>query len=279
MEFVLKTDLEKTLPAVIDFNHEELKATIAEKVKFYNSLVVTEDSIKSAKSDKALLNKLRTAFEDKRKEIKAQCLKPYEEFAKKVDELTAMLDEPISAIDEQIKGFDDNKKTKKLAEITKFYSDNIGSLLEVLPLSKILPEKWANATVTYMSVTQEIIDKIITVQNDLRIIEAMKLDCEMQMKDSYLKNLNMSEALAEKTRFEEQQKKLEAIKSAPKVTPAAPIEAEIVKPEEVTTAVAEPQQVEILKDVKSIIYATNAEFRAEMRILIQKYGLKCEGIK
>ena len=58
MEFVVKTDLENQLPSVIDFNFEEIKAELTEKLSQYNNLIVTEDSIKSAKSDKESLNKL-----------------------------------------------------------------------------------------------------------------------------------------------------------------------------------------------------------------------------
>ena len=58
MDFKIKTDL-SVLPKVIEFNHEELKKFLVEKTAAYNSLVVTEDNIKSAKEDKAKLNKFR----------------------------------------------------------------------------------------------------------------------------------------------------------------------------------------------------------------------------
>ena len=73
MEFLIKTDL-NAIPQAIDFNFEEMKAELTEKLTAYNALVVTEDSIRDAKADKAKLNKLRTAVEDKRKEVKKLCL-------------------------------------------------------------------------------------------------------------------------------------------------------------------------------------------------------------
>jgi hypothetical protein len=56
MDFKLQTDL-NTLPSVIEFNYSELKAEMTERLKYYNNLVVSENSIKSAKADKANLNK------------------------------------------------------------------------------------------------------------------------------------------------------------------------------------------------------------------------------
>ena len=38
MEFVLKTDLEKSLPAAIDFNFEQLKSELANSLKKYETI-------------------------------------------------------------------------------------------------------------------------------------------------------------------------------------------------------------------------------------------------
>ena len=46
MEFIMSTDLTTALPKEIGFNFEELKAELAEKLDYYNNLVVTEDTIK-----------------------------------------------------------------------------------------------------------------------------------------------------------------------------------------------------------------------------------------
>ena len=64
MELKVITDL-SVIPQQIDFNFEEIRAELAEKLDYYNNLVVTENSIREAKSDRAKLNKLKTAVEDK----------------------------------------------------------------------------------------------------------------------------------------------------------------------------------------------------------------------
>ena len=75
MEFIMKTDL-KQMPDKIEFNYEEMKAEFSKKLVHYNTLVVTEDSIRDAKADKAALNKLKEAIETRRKEIKKTYLLP-----------------------------------------------------------------------------------------------------------------------------------------------------------------------------------------------------------
>ena len=52
MEFVMGDSLER-MPATIDFNFEQLKVELSSSLAAYTGLVVTEDSIKGAKEDRA----------------------------------------------------------------------------------------------------------------------------------------------------------------------------------------------------------------------------------
>ena len=73
MEFKMLTDL-SVLPQKIEFNFEELKADLIPKLDYYKNLVVSEDGIKEAKADKANLNKLAKAIDDKRKEVRLRTI-------------------------------------------------------------------------------------------------------------------------------------------------------------------------------------------------------------
>ena len=55
--------------ATID-NFQELKQALEQQLEAYKSLAYSQDSIKAAKKDKAMLNKLKKVIDDKRKEIK-----------------------------------------------------------------------------------------------------------------------------------------------------------------------------------------------------------------
>lgn len=211
MDFQIKTDL-SVLPKVIEFNHEELKNFLIEKTSKYNSLVVTEDNIKSAKEDKAKLNKFKTAIENERKRIKKQCLQPYEEFEKKCKEIVALIDKPIISIDTQIKAFDDEEKERKYKALQQYFDDNAKELSEVVTLEQIINPKWANKGERLLDLTQEIYDKLDKIRQDLKVIGDLKSPYESQMKDIYLKTFDVSKALAEQSRLEEQDRKLAEIK-------------------------------------------------------------------
>ncbi len=215
MEFILQTDLQ-AFPAVIEYNHEELKTELKKQVEKYNSIVVIEDTIKESKADKAKLNYLKAALEDKRKEVKKQCLQPYENFEKNIKELVALIDAPIRAIDSQLKEIDNKKKQEKLKEIQKIYQESIGIFEELVPFKKVYRSKWLNATYKLSEITLEMEKVRETLENGLQIIEGLNSEFKEQIKDKFFETLDISKALLEDARlktFKEKQKIIEEQKT------------------------------------------------------------------
>src|SRR5665648_1001618 len=91
------------IPELIKFNNAELIAELTEKLGHYNNLTYTDTEIKTAKTDRATLRKFKEAIEERRKEIKVDCMKPYNDFDTKVKEIVNLIDKPIIAIDIQVK--------------------------------------------------------------------------------------------------------------------------------------------------------------------------------
>lgn len=194
----------------IEFNFEEIKNYLSTQLEHYNSITYTEDKVKDAKSDRATLNKFKGAIEARRMEIKKAHMKPYEDFEKKIKEIVALIDQPILAIDTQVKSFEEKTKAEKRKEIEAIYSESIGDLSELLPLKKIWDEKWLNASVTIKNVKAEILETIAKTKNDLEVISGLKSEFVLQVKDMYLRTLNLSAAMQEMSRLEEQKARQEA---------------------------------------------------------------------
>lgn len=116
MELIIRNDYEQAMPLVTITNFDELYTELSEQLERYNNLLITEDTIRDGKADRAKLNKLREALETRRKEIKKQCAEPYNAFEKKVKELTALIDKPIAAIDAQLAAYEDQRKEEKVNE-------------------------------------------------------------------------------------------------------------------------------------------------------------------
>jgi len=87
----------------LTFNFEELKAGLESSLRSYEDVSVDAMSLKSAKEDRARINKMAKALKDKKKEIKELLLEPMESFGKNIDELVKMCDEVSSRLDKDIK--------------------------------------------------------------------------------------------------------------------------------------------------------------------------------
>ena len=165
-------------------------------MEYYRSLVVTEDSIKEAKKDKAALNKLRDAISSQRIAVKKQCLAPYETLEKQCKELDALIVAPIAAIDSQIKVFEDREKQEKYDKL-KDYFEQINEL-PFLKFESVLNPKYGNKTSSLDTLKTELAYKVRTLIEDYEEITALYSDSPLltAIQDKFAKTLEKSTALA-----------------------------------------------------------------------------------
>ena len=189
-----------TFPEVIEFNFNELKQEITNRVAMYANMVYTEDQVKQAKADRANLNKFVKALSDERIKVKKQCLKPYEEFEAKVNELSKIVQEPINLIDKQVKEYEEQKKRDKLDEITNFF--NSTDHPEWLHISKIMNEKWLNASVSMKSIQAEIDSRLEQIKNDIATLSNLP-EFGFEATEAYKTTLDINKALNEGHRLSE----------------------------------------------------------------------------
>lgn len=198
----------------IDWNMDEIKAQVQTIMTAYTNVVYTDETMKSAKDDRATLNKFRKAIEDRRKEVKNKCLEPYNRFEAEVKEVVSLIDEPLGIIDRQIKDYEEQQKAEKKAKIEEAYKNAIGDLAEVLPFEKVFDPRYLNATYALAKAIGEISEKIIKVKTDLETIDSMESEYKLNVKDVYVKTLDLSKAMAEERRLKDLKEKLEADKKA-----------------------------------------------------------------
>lgn len=197
---------EVTIPEKIEFNYEELKTEIAEKVKMYETLVYDDEQIKQAKQDKANLNKLKQAINQERIRREREYLEPFNEFKVKINEIIQIIDRPISIIDEQIKGFDEKRKDEKKEEIRKIFKEV--NDIEWLKLQPIAETRWLNVSASVNSIKAEIEAKIAAIKCDLATIDSFE-DYKFEALEKYKETLNLHQALSEAKGIHEMQRKKE----------------------------------------------------------------------
>lgn len=107
----------------------DIKAKVDSTVEEVLSLDVTEETVKEIKNKRADLNKLATAFEEKRKAVKNAVLKPYEEFEEVYKECVI---NAFKRADEELKRritvVEDDVRSRKQAEIEAYFAEYAANL-------------------------------------------------------------------------------------------------------------------------------------------------------
>ena len=270
MELVLKS-AEINLPKEID-NLEALKAELIPKLEKYNNLVVTADSIKEAKADRAALNKLKLAIDDQRKEIKRQYLEPYNVLETQCKEVLALIDAPINAIDKQIKAFDNIEEQEKFSNIQAAFTALAAP--DWVTLDDVVNPKWKNKTLKTESIISELTAKV------KELVDGLEKIAEMYKSEPYL--LSITEFFKQHKDFsktavyaaqmntaykKEQAAKAAAEAAAQNTLQNAPQDAptvsnESILPEEQTQQETQPKQPQPIYKGKFEVEATKEQLQA-----------------
>ncbi len=268
-----------TFPEVIQFNYEELKAEITSKVEMYKNLVYTgSDQIKDAKADRAALNKLIKAMSDERIRIKKDCLKPYEEFERKIKELTDIVNEPVQLIDKQIKEYEQTLKEEKRKDIEALF-ETIG-FQAFVKLEMIWDEKWLNASISMKSIEEKMRDRMYQISTDLLTLNRLS-EYAFEAVAVYKETLDMNRSIAEAQRMSdiakqkaeaETRKKQEEERRAKEAEEKKMHETPVIIPEQQEPEHTETQKMEVrfaalltTEDalaLKEFFQSRNIEFRA-----------------
>lgn len=212
MEFRLINPTEDGFLRVIKWNKEELEEAVRQKIASYDNVVYTEDSMKQAKADRAELNKLAKAIEERRKMVKKIINEPYEVFESELKEILALIQEPVGIIDRQVKAFEEQQKEEKKKSIKKSYDEVIGNLAEVLPFERVFDIRYLNQTYKLATAQVEVKTKVEKVRTDMETIDSLDSKYKLNAKDVYIKTLDLSKALAENKRLSDLEEKLESEK-------------------------------------------------------------------
>ena len=202
MELIVK---EINIPEKIEFNYQELKSEIETKLELYNNLVYQEKDLKTAKSDKANLNRLKKALNDERIRREKEYMKPFIEFKNQINEIIDIIDKPVRLIDNQIKDYEKIKKEEKNKEIIELFAEI--NQFEWLKLNKIFDSRWLNSSYRIKKVKEDMILSLEKIEADLASIDS--LDYAFEIKEYYKKSLDLNYAISEVNKIKELNKQKE----------------------------------------------------------------------
>lgn len=207
----------------VKWNYSELKEQLTAALATYKGRIYTEETINEAKKDRAALNKLASAIDDRRREMKQRYLAPYQTFEEQAKELTALVKEQSNEIDAQVKAFDEARKAEKQERIKARYAEIMDKLADLVPYYKVHNARWLNVTYSMSTIDMEIAEKAESIREELASIDALGLpdDIAQQVRHTYLDKLDLAAALREKDRIERERQALADYEAAQKAARAA----------------------------------------------------------
>lgn len=189
-----------SIPEAPKFNYDELKTSIIEKAALYETVVYTEEQFKTAKEDRANLNRLRKALNDERIRQERDYMQPFNTFKAQINEIIAIIDRPIKAIDMQVKEFEEQQKEAKFAKIEDFF--NSCELPAPVKFLQILDPKWLNASVPMKTIQEAITARLEQMESDLAAIRQLPAFA-FEAEQTYLATFDLAHAIKEAQRLQE----------------------------------------------------------------------------
>lgn len=225
-------------------NFEELKAGLEDKAEYYGSLLYTDEQIKDAKADRAMLNKFKNTVNSERIKKEKEYMNPFNQFKSQINELIAIVDKPIAVIDERIAAYNDEQKAQKKKAIEELFASM--GFQSFVTLEKIWDPKWLNASTSMKSIEEQMRSRMYQIGDDVLTLHNLP-EFGFEATEVYKQTLDINKAIKEAQRMAEIAKakaEAEAKKKAAEEARKAEEErkAKEIKEEQTVIAPAEPNE-------------------------------------
>lgn len=226
---------------------------ITNMTKDIDLIECTEENKQEVKKNVQMLRAMKTGFENKRKEIKKEINKPYEEFEDYYNKkIKGLLDNSINTLDIKVKDIEATQINEKRDELQEFldqyrefyHIENILTSIDQVPIK-------INLTNSLKSLKEAIIKFCEKISNDLECIcsEGFKEDILLEYEKNGFDYVNARLAIINRNKEKEAlKKKLEQVEEVVKEEEKIEEKVEeIIKPVEVV----EEEELEITFTVKA----------------------------
>lgn len=264
----------KPVALPIEWNGEQLKKEVAEKLVKYSDVVYTEDTLQQAAKDKAKLNALKNELNAARIAKKKQCLEYYDIFEAEVKAIVALIDEPINKISAQLDVYEQRRIAEKTDACRAIYDEIFTpEIAEMVSFAEVYQSKWMNKTCKLDEVRDNIAEKYKMINTGISTVKALNSKHETALIKTFLATMDMSAVLRDKGEYEQmevrEQMRQQAIAEQPKPQPVV-----YAAPEPVTAPKAEPEP---LLSVVFRVVTTKAKMDA-LKAYIKEQNIKIERV-
>ncbi|MGN0683438.1 MAG: DUF1351 domain-containing protein [Oscillospiraceae bacterium] len=208
LQLTLKTPIEELVPAMIEFNADELVAKVTAATERYATAVYSEDTIKDAKADKAALLKLSKALNAERISLGKIYLAPYEKFKGEIDRIISVVNAAASNIGGQLDAFEEARVGKRRELLRQHFIATASDISENIDYERIEDTKWLNAS-TSDKKAKELVDAVVAgIRTDIATLHQLQSEDIDELLLFYFKNLSLAATLQENEARKERARKI-----------------------------------------------------------------------
>lgn len=202
MQEELTVRVERPAIPAMSWNKDEVERNLDEMLAAYKGRVYTPESIKSAKEDRAKINKWSKQLGAALTAAKKMYMDPLNDFTSGIKEMQGKCAVAAGAIDEQVKAVEQAEKDEKASTLKLVYRDCIGELEPLIPFERLLDNRWLNKTFAIAEAKKSLCQSIENIRSDLDFIRENCGEDVEPCTTEYLRNLSVNEAVREHTRRE-----------------------------------------------------------------------------
>lgn len=176
----------------ISANFAEAEEQLRELMAPYATLLVTEDTVSSAKADLAKIRKVKASLDDYRKSVKKAFTAPVTAFESKIKVLTGVCEEAESNLSGQINTFVEQQKQAKIDALHAFFDDAAEDVRSYLAFEQVYNPRWGNATFAFEEAQEEIRNKIAECVDGVNTIRDLCSPFEASLLAEYKQSHNLA---------------------------------------------------------------------------------------
>lgn len=179
-------------------NLDEVQANIDTLLASYTGRVYTAEEIKSAKDDRAQVNKWDKQLAEAAKAIKDKYLEKVDPLLDRIAEMRGQVKQVSAAIDQQVKDVEEAEREDKRKALQQIYQEAAGEdLSPIVPFSSVLDRRWLNKTAPLSTAGRELRKLLEQRREELRIIRETCGDDADACIAEYTRDFRLNDALRE----------------------------------------------------------------------------------
>lgn len=162
-------------PAAIAANFAALDERVSRMIAGYAEArydLTDEDAVKQAKRDRSYLNGIAREIDERRRAVKREYMRPYDEFESQANAVTAKVKAASANIKVQLDEAEGMRKSRAYAALEEYYEDLAGLLAPVVPYERIHEDRWLNKTFGEARARQAIDERVSRVATDWETLKA-----------------------------------------------------------------------------------------------------------